>query len=192
MGRRPAGKGKVSQVREGIAMMELPDEDETPFSLPGDAPEVMPIDYPALDSKIDAQEAYDEGLEGVVDTDPYMSDDDPIRSVRRMAEAGAASRERYTVNHEVIRRWTEYRYGHPARIKEAGGLLRGGLYIRFEDDEPDVDIEPISWKRFFAIFEDNNLAFLYRTRTLSGGLSRFHQFLDRVDVSRVTDARRIW
>lgn len=173
-------------------MAQLPQEDGTPFSLPHDVPEVMPIDHPALNGKADAQEAYDEGRDDTVDVDPYRQDDDPIKSAKRLMKAGISSQEYYTINHGLIRRWAEYRYGHPAHIVGVkDGLERGGLYIAFEDDEPDIDIEPISWRAFFKILERNNLAFLYRTRTRSGAQSKFYQLVDRTDVGRVTEAKRV-
>ncbi len=173
-------------------MVQLPAEGNTPFSLPIDTPEVMPVDYPDLDSNIDAQEAYDEGLDDVVDTEPYRQDDDPIKSARRLLQSGGASNEYHTTNHDVIKRWIEYRYGHPAHIIGAHDSLdRGGLYITFEDDEPDIEVEHISWKAFFRIFERNNLAMLYRTKTQSGVQSKFYTFMDRVDVRRTTKARLI-
>lgn len=173
-------------------MTQQPREDNTPFSLPRDVPEVVPIDYPELNGSVDLHEAYDEGLDDVLDVDPYRLDDDAVKSAKRLMKAGIAGKEFYTLDHDRIQRWAEYRYGHPAHIKGvADGLDRGGLYIYFEDEEPDVDIEHIDWKRFFRIFEKNKLAFVYRRKTRSGDTSHFYRFVDRRDVERITEARRM-
>lgn len=172
-------------------MIQLPREDDTPFSLPRDAPAVMPIDYPDLDTDIDLHEAYDEGLDDTVDVDPYRFDDDAVKSTNRLMKAGTAGKENYTVDHDIIHRWMEYRDGYPARIKGAeDGLDKGGLYVQFEDVEPDTDVERINWSKFFDIFEKNKLAFVYRNKTLSGAMSSFYRFMDRLDVERLTEARR--
>lgn len=175
------------QIGEG--MSQLPSEDDTPFSLPHDVPENMPIDYPELDNDADIQEVYDEGLEDAVDFDPYSPDDDVAKIDKRITKG---SSEYYTINHAIVRRWAQHRYGHPAHIIDVdNGLEAGGLYITFEDDEPEIETEPISWKKFFNLFEKNNLAFLYRTKTQNGTLSKFYAFIDRSDVARTTDARRV-
>ena len=137
-------------------MTQLPHEDGTPFSLPRDVPEVMPIDYPELNGGADLHEAYDEGLDDLIDINPYRLDDDANKSAKRLMNAGVAGKEFYTLDHGIIQRWSEYRYGHPTHIKGVSdGLDRGGLYINFEDEEPDVDTEHIDWGKFFQIFEKN-------------------------------------
>lgn len=172
--------------------MPQPTEDDTPFSAPSDTPDNMPVDHPAQDSNVDPQEAYDEGPQATADVDPYSPDDDPVRSTKQQMTRGGSSPEYYTINHDVIRRWAEYRYGHPARITGAeNGLDRGGLYITFEDDEPDIEVESLTWGKFFQIFEKNKLALVYRTKTKSGARSRFYTFMDRGDVGRVTEARKV-
>lgn len=170
-------------------MAQLPREDDTPFSLPNDTPEAMPIDYPELDTDTDSHEVYDEGLEFSVGSDPYSPDDDPIRSTKELMRAELVAElstdERYTTDHDIIRRWIEYRYGHPAIITGRDNEL----FIYFEDNEPDVDIEAISWRRFFTIFEKNKLAFIYKIKTPDGEESYFYKFMNRRDVGRLTEAR---
>lgn len=171
-------------------MTQLPHEDDTPFSLPRDVPEIMPIDFPELDGNVDPHEAYDEGLDDVIDIDPYRLDDD-VKSTRRLMRAGIAGKEFYTLDHDKIQRWAEYRYGYPARIKAVtGGLDRGGLYIYFDNTEPDIDLEHIDWKKFFRIFDRNKLAFVYRQKNRSGEVSHFYRLVDRHDVERITEAWR--
>lgn len=173
-------------------MKPLPREDDTPFSLPQDTPEVTPIDYPEFDSAADAHEAYDEGLDDTVDVEPYEFDDDSIKSTKRIMKSDYSEPESYTINQDIIRRWAEYRYGHPAHIKNGDNeLANDGLVIHFEDNEPDVDIEAINWAKFFDIFEKYKLAFVYKTRNRNGSASHFYKFINRRDVERITEARKV-
>ena len=68
-----------------------------------------------------------------------------------------------TIDHETIRRWTEERGGHPARVnrtREANDKTDGLLRIDFA--EPTEGLERITWYDFFQAFEENKLAFLYQ------------------------------
>ncbi len=80
-----------------------------------------------------------------------------------------------TTNHDVIRKWAEARDGHPARVRDTG---EGGV-LRIDFDPPEEDLETLDWEDFFAIFEDNNLAFLHQDMTKDGQTSRFNKFVDR-------------
>lgn len=82
-----------------------------------------------------------------------------------------------TTAHDKIRSWAEKRDGHPARVAETAD--GGGGILRIDFGEPEERLEPISWDRFFDIFEENDLAFLYQERTDSGDVSRFCKFIDR-------------
>ena len=59
------------------------------------------------------------------------------------------------------------------RNKGEGGILR----IDFGDKEENL--EPLDWDEFFAIFEENGLAFLHQDKTKDGGESRFNKFVLR-------------
>lgn len=173
-------------------MPQLPSEDDTPFSAPSDVPEVMPDDYPGLDSNVDLHEAYDEGIDDLVDADPYRPDDDPGASHELMRQGAVGGREMYTTNHDQIRRWVEDRGGSPSRtLGSEYGLDKGGLYIRFADEEPDVETKSIDWTEFFKLFDGFELAFLFRNRTPSGSQSRFYEFIDRIAASRITEAKEV-
>ncbi|MBM9593373.1 hypothetical protein [Roseitranquillus sediminis] len=80
-----------------------------------------------------------------------------------------------TTDHDQIRKWTEARGGYPAHVKGTG---EGGI-LRIEFDESDEDLEKIEWDRFFDLFEENKLAFLYQEETKGGGTSRFNKFVSR-------------
>lgn len=174
-------------------MPEEPKEDNTPFSMPKDVPEVVPIDYPELDTGIDAHEAYDEGLDDILDTNPYRYDDDPIKSAKKQMRLGLSGKQYYTKDHFIIQDWADYRYGHPARIVDSDidSYYRGGLMIHFEDDEPDINIQDISWDEFFNIFDEHNLVFLFSRQKPNGNLSYFYHFLRASDVDSITEAARM-
>jgi hypothetical protein len=48
--------------------------------------------------------------------------------------------------------------------------------------EPEENLEEISWDEFFAIFDENDLAFLHQEKTADGKVSRFNKFV--ADESR--------
>lgn len=81
-----------------------------------------------------------------------------------------------TSDPQTIRRWTEERQGRPARVAETAD---GGGILRIDFQEPDEGLEEISWEKFFGIFKDRSLDFLYQERTDDGHISRFHKFVSR-------------
>lgn len=80
-----------------------------------------------------------------------------------------------TTDHDEIRHWIEERGGHPARVKAAG---EGGL-LRVDFGRPEEALEEISWENFFAVFDENELSFLYQEETDGGKTSRFNKFVAR-------------
>lgn len=63
-----------------------------------------------------------------------------------------------TKDHEKIRKWTEDRGGVPTIVEGTGGLLR----IDFvEGDEKERRLKETSWEKWFEIFDDRDLVFLY-------------------------------
>jgi hypothetical protein len=74
-----------------------------------------------------------------------------------------------TRDHDTIREWVEERGGGPAQVSGTGGLLR----IDFDEPAPGDTLEPISWERFFRIFDDRGLTFLYDPE----GESRFNKLV---------------
>lgn len=79
-----------------------------------------------------------------------------------------------TKDHDAIRKWAEQRDGRPAKVKTGG---KGGI-LRIDFREPDEDLEEISWDDFFAIFDENDLAFLHQDKTEDGKTSRFNKFVE--------------
>ena len=76
-----------------------------------------------------------------------------------------------TTNHDEIRKWAEARDGAPARVKGRGD---GGI-LRIDFGKPEDSLEEIGWDRFFEIFDENELAFLYQDEKDS----RFNKFVER-------------
>ena len=79
-----------------------------------------------------------------------------------------------TRDHDTIRRWAEERDGHPARVRGQGP---GGI-LRIDFGEPEENLEPMDWDEFFAVFDGNDLDFLYQDRTSDGAMSRFNKFVE--------------
>jgi hypothetical protein len=80
-----------------------------------------------------------------------------------------------TTDHDAIRQWVEARDGHPSRVK---GAKEGGL-LRIDFGKPEDNLEAIEWDDFFAIFDENKLAFLHQDETKDGKTSRFNKFVNR-------------
>lgn len=80
-----------------------------------------------------------------------------------------------TTDHKEIRGWIEKRGGHPSRVK---GAKEGGL-LRVDFGKPEENLEKIGWDDFFAIFDENELSFLYQDKTKDGKTSRFNKFVSR-------------
>jgi hypothetical protein len=80
-----------------------------------------------------------------------------------------------TTDHDEIREWAEARDGHPAKVDTGG---EGGI-LRIDFGKPEDNLEAIEWDEFFAIFDENNLAFLYQDKTADGSESRFNKFVNR-------------
>ncbi len=167
-------------------MDQLSRNEDTPFSLPKDEP-----DYSDTNGRADAHEMQGKNLEASMDFDPYSYDNGPIKSGRQTILASTTKQNlRYTLDHDLIKRWATYRYGHPARVLNSGHTLsEPELYIYFEDNMPDIEIVPITWHKFFTIFERFALAFVFGTRTDTGETSHYYRFIKRRAVRRLTDAR---
>lgn len=82
-----------------------------------------------------------------------------------------------TIDHAEIEQWVEDHNGKPAIVS---GTKRGdGGVLRIDFGEPGRSLEQISWEEFFAIFDDNKLAFLYQDTDASSKPSRFNKFVLR-------------
>ncbi|TIO23427.1 MAG: hypothetical protein E5X96_09110 [Mesorhizobium sp.] len=80
-----------------------------------------------------------------------------------------------TTSHEVIRAWIEAREGRPAVARSAGK----GAVLRVDFGEQEEDLQPVEWEEFFAILDENELAFVHQDLTAEGLPSRFNKFVGR-------------
>jgi len=71
-----------------------------------------------------------------------------------------------------IEKWVKKRAGVPAIVKDTKDLLR----IKF--DSLDSSLDEITWAKFFKIFKDNKLIFIYE----SDEASRFCKFINGEEV----------
>lgn len=85
-----------------------------------------------------------------------------------------------TDNHERIKQWVKHRDGKPALMDGIVPEHRGGEMLRISFmDGRDGPLHEISWDKFFEIFDDNNLLFLYQEETEDGKKSKFYRFIRR-------------
>lgn len=93
----------------------------------------------------------------------------------------SAHESKTTDDHKVIKKWVEERDGYPSIVDTGDDDQKGGiLRINFDDDDEDDEaLKNISWEKFFKIFDDNNLDFLYQEKTKDGKTSRFCKFVDK-------------
>lgn len=85
-----------------------------------------------------------------------------------------------TTDHKEIKKWAEARGGTPAIVKstlndEGSAILR----VDFPGFSGEDTLEEVSWDRFFEIFEEQRLAFLYQDQTANRKPSRFNKFVRR-------------
>ena len=62
-----------------------------------------------------------------------------------------------TIKHDLIKAWAEERKGEPAKVRGTTDALR----IRMGADEPQY--EAVSWDKWFTIFDEKELAFVYES-----------------------------
>ncbi len=94
----------------------------------------------------------------------------------------ANNESKTTTDRETVKRWVEERDGKPALVKGTGDTGKGDglLRINFPGGAED-SLENIEWDKFFTIFEENDLKFLYQEETKDGGQSRFFKFVGKDD-----------
>lgn len=85
-----------------------------------------------------------------------------------------------TKDHSTIKKWAEERDGKPAVVKGTGDTGKGGGLLRINfPGYAEENLEDISWDKFFTIFDENNLKFLYQEETKDGEESRFFKFVNK-------------
>lgn len=83
-----------------------------------------------------------------------------------------------TTNHEAIKAWVEAREGRPSIVRASKSEDSGILRIDFPGYSGDNSLEPISWDKFFQIFDKEGLQFLYQDTTEDGEMSNFNKFVN--------------
>jgi len=78
-----------------------------------------------------------------------------------------------TRDHDQIRAWAEDRGGIPTVVKGTEGLLRIDFIEGAESHGREPSLEEVSWERWFELFDDNELAFLFSPE----GESRFFKLV---------------
>ena len=85
-----------------------------------------------------------------------------------------------TTDHDEIRRWVEGHDGRPALVRgteadDGSGVLR----IDFPGGAGEDELATIDWDRWFEVFDDKELAFLYQGEKASGEDSTFFKLVSR-------------
>jgi hypothetical protein len=78
-----------------------------------------------------------------------------------------------TRDHEQIRAWVEERGGIPTVVKGTGGLLRIDFIEGAESHGREASLEEVSWERWFELFDESQLSFLFSPE----GESRFFKLV---------------
>lgn len=90
-----------------------------------------------------------------------------------------ASASRTTTDHDEIRGWAEEHDGRPVIVRDTASEDSGVLRIDFPGGAGEEELEPVGWERWFQVFEDNRLAFLYQEQKASGEDSTFFKLVQR-------------
>lgn len=86
-----------------------------------------------------------------------------------------------TTDHETIREWIEQRGSIPAQVTEPAGDDPGSLAV-IPEGKMDDSVREVSWEKFFEIFEDEGLAFVYQTKRDNPDEQWFCKFDERGDA----------
>ena len=91
-----------------------------------------------------------------------------------------ASESHTTTDHDEIRQWVEEHDGKPVIVRgtessDGSGVLR----IDFPGGAGEDELESVDWYRWFQVFDDNGLAFLYQEKKASGEDSTFFKLVSR-------------
>lgn len=85
-----------------------------------------------------------------------------------------------TIDHDEVREWAEARDGRPSVVAATADEGDGGI-LRIDFRAKEQHLEEVSWKEFFRIFDERELAFLYEEHTAEGEPSFFCKFVPRED-----------
>ena len=83
------------------------------------------------------------------------------------------SSARKTKDHDEIREWAESRGGIPTFVEGTGGLLRIDFIKGKKSGGREDSLEEVSWEKWFEVFDDRGLEFLFQPE----GDSRFFKLI---------------
>lgn len=87
------------------------------------------------------------------------------------------SQQKSTTDHDTIKKWAESRNGKPAVITREGEETEI-LRIDFPGFAEE-NLQEIEWSKWFDIFDNNELAFVYQEETKEGQRSNFNKIVNR-------------
>lgn len=90
-----------------------------------------------------------------------------------------------TIDHNEIKEWVEARDGRPSVVTATHSDDEGGI-LRIDFGTKEENLEEVSWKEFFRIFEESELAFVYQEHAPDGEPSFFCKFVIREDGDEAT------
>ena len=83
-----------------------------------------------------------------------------------------------TIDHIEIKEWVESRGGRPAVLEGTFDELGGGV-LRIDFGDPEEALEELTWRDFFRVFDQNELAFVYEAQSDDGAESYVCTFVAR-------------
>lgn len=93
--------------------------------------------------------------------------------------------DKTTTRHDEIREWATRLGGKPEIIPTGDESTHTGLRINFPGAVDDEFLsrknkpKPVSWDEFFRVFDDQELAFSYKDRTIGNDPSLWYRFTYR-------------
>ncbi|GAB3361179.1 hypothetical protein GCM10027566_27440 [Arachidicoccus ginsenosidivorans] len=82
-----------------------------------------------------------------------------------------------TTNHEAIKAWVEAREGRPSIFQASKNDDSAILRIDIPGYSNENALMPISWDKFFKIFDSEALQFFYQDTTEEGKMSNFNKIV---------------
>jgi hypothetical protein len=91
-----------------------------------------------------------------------------------------------TIDHQVICSWAQRRGARPSTFEDD----EHPWPLLFSFGSAGTGVQEISWERFFAEFEQADLAFIYRDIGRNGEVDDFHEFVKRAAMTKLVASGR--
>jgi hypothetical protein len=91
-----------------------------------------------------------------------------------------------TIDHQVIRSWAQ-------RLNARPSTFEGDEHpwpLLFSFGSAGSGVQEITWERFFAEFEQADVAFIYRDIGRNGEADDFHEFVKRAAMAKLVASGR--